>query len=122
MLRKTIVVVFVLFAYTRFCYAEVTLVQRSDGTIVKITTTRITNSVNQVPSYEGNQQDEAVNYSTRSGNGQVIYVYPNIGYAPHTGHGSHIGYPPHNGHDSNTDSTPNIDYDSNTGDAPNIGQ
>lgn len=121
MLRKAIVV-FALFAYTGFSYAEVAIVQRGDGATVKITTTRIANSDNQAPSYEGNRQDETEYYSDSNRHGNVIYVFPNVDYAPHAGHGSQIDYAPQNGHAPNTVHTPNIDYAPNrSGAAPNIG-
>jgi hypothetical protein len=63
MIRKTIVLVFLSFASANFSYAEITETELSDETIVRSTTTRITNADKPVNSNGGYRQDEFGNYS-----------------------------------------------------------
>jgi hypothetical protein len=85
MIRKTVTILFLSFAYAGFGYAEITETELSDGTIVRSTTTRITNAGTPVDSNSGYRQDEAGNRSYRNGNWPIIYLNPYPGHGPKTG-------------------------------------
>ncbi|MGJ0515894.1 MAG: hypothetical protein ACR65O_09115 [Methylomicrobium sp.] len=105
MIRKTLVLVFLSFAYAKFCYAEITETELSDGTIVRSTTTRITNADKPVNTNGGNMQDGTGNYSFRNRLEPIIIVNPPAGpkqksrLAPDSGYAPHNGYVPDFGSD-----------------------
>lgn len=85
MIRKTVTIVFLSFAYAGFGYAEITETELSDGTIVWSTTTRITNAGNPVDPNSGDRQYDAGNRSYRNENWPIIYLNPYPGHGPKTG-------------------------------------
>jgi hypothetical protein len=100
MIRKTLVLVFLSFAYANFSHAEITETELSDGTIVRSTTTRITNADKAVNSNGGYRQDELGNYPFRNRIEPIIIVNPSVGHrqksglAPNSGHAPYNGYVP----------------------------
>jgi hypothetical protein len=98
MIRKTLVLVFLSFAYAKFSYAEITETELSDGTIVRRTTTRITNADKPVNSNGGNMQDEFGNYPFRNRIEPIIIVNPSAGHRQKSGLAPNSGYVPYNGY------------------------
>lgn len=121
MIRKTMVLAVLSFSYAVSSYAEITETELRDGTIIRSTTTRITNADRRVDSNAGNWQGGAGNDPYRNGNGPVIYLNPSAGYSPYTGPAPNSGYPPVNGYTHIPDQVPYTGYLPGNGYAPYIG-
>lgn len=106
MIRKTIVLVFLSFAYANFSYAEITETELSDGTIVRSTTTRITNADKPVNTNGGNMQDGRGNYSFRNRIEPIIIVNPPAGPRQKPGLAPDPGHAPFNGYTHRPDHVP----------------
>lgn len=120
MIRKTMVLVFLSFTYAKFSYAEITETELSDGTIVRSTTTRITNADKPVNSNGGNMQDEFGNYSFRNRIEPIIIVDPPAGHRPKPGLAPNPDYPSHNGYIYSPNETPYTDHLPANGYVPGI--
>jgi hypothetical protein len=120
MIKKTMVLAFLSFAYAKFGYAEITETELSDGTIVRSTTTRITDADKPVNSNGENRQDEFGNYSFRNRIEPIIIVNPPAGHRPKPGPGPRPGYPFHNGSAHSPNETPYSDLLPDDGYVPGI--
>jgi hypothetical protein len=99
MIRRTIVLGLLSFAFSKFSYAEITEVELSDGTIVKRTTTQISNAGHPNGSKDENRQEDSDNYSLRNRIEPIIFINPRPpkpGSPPRSGDASHDGKYNHN--------------------------
>jgi hypothetical protein len=111
MLRKTVMVGFFLFAYTKFCYGEINIIKLEDGTEFRVITTRVANGKNKDSTLNGNRPEEAPNYSYRNGYGPSVYLSPNVGYPPPNGYDPHHRRRHHHEHKFERGYMPFTDYD-----------